>query len=316
MIKIVYVHIGTEKKEYLNMLKISVASVRKHMPNIEIDILTDNETGLFLKKCEFLSGGNTVIMCVEVPKELTTVEKSRYLKTNLRNFVSGDFLYIDSDTVVCCDLSQTEAKHSVSLVLDENRLLNEQDDGGDFIRERALMRGYDLSSYYNYYNSGVMLIKDDETAKLFFNKWHEEWDKTRKPGMHQDQFSLNWINKNMDIIAELDGSFNCQATASYKGIEYLRNAKILHYFSLQNAGIYKLNDIKILSDELTSEFIDSIIDHPEKAFRKFHMFADDSVEYELINTSHFHFIERIYTRHKKLFSFFEKIYKVFRKKQK
>ena len=315
MLKIVYIHVGNEKQEYLNMLRISIASVRKNMPNIEINILTDKNTAEYLVSCGFFTDVLLKIIPVDVPEDLNVVEKSRYLKTNLRNNIRGDFLYIDSDTLVCCNLTDTLIEQSVSMVLDENRLLNEQDDKGEKIIHQAKMRGYDFLGYNHYYNSGVMLVKDDKSAQLFFQKWYEEWNKTRKPKMHQDQFSLNWVNKNINVINELDGSWNCQATASYKGLECLRNVKIIHYLSLQDAGLYQLNDRDFLKQDIDNESIQKIIDYPEKGFREFHMFAYDSVEYKLLQTSHFHFIKRIYDKHKTMFKFCEKILKMFRKKK-
>ena len=179
MMKIVYVLVGTEKIEYLNMLKFSVASARAHMNNIEIIVLTDCASYVLLKDDAWLINNKVNAISVDIPFDYNTVEKSRYLKTNMRSFVDGDFLYLDSDTIICEDISDTKPEYSVSLVLDENRLLFEQDDKGESIKARARERGYNLDNCERYYNGGVILVKEDETAHLFFKRWCCTKDRAR-----------------------------------------------------------------------------------------------------------------------------------------
>ena len=44
MFKIVYVTVGADKIEYINMQRIAVASAKKHMPQVPVVIVTDGET--------------------------------------------------------------------------------------------------------------------------------------------------------------------------------------------------------------------------------------------------------------------------------
>ena len=313
MIKIIYVFVGTEKKEYLNMLRISLSSVRKHMETIKVVILTDDETAAVLNDSGFFKDENTVIMPVDIPDRYNTVEKSRYLKTNMRELIKGDLLYIDCDTIICADLSQLEAHASVSMVLDEHGLLCEQEDSGAAIKRTAKDRGIDLDDCKTYFNGGVILSKDDEPAHLFFKKWYELWDRTKREKMHHDQYSLNAVNMEMNVISELDGTYNCQMTANYRAFCYLRNVKILHYLSAQEEGIYKLNDLGFLQKDLSDEEIDAVIGEPEKAFVPFHFYSDTSVEYRLMQSSHFHLTQRMYQKHRGLYNFGEKILRKMRK---
>ena len=166
MFKIVYVTVGADKIEYINMQRIAVASAKKHMPHVPVVIVTDGETLPKLRKYKDFSG--VELASFPVPADLNTVEKSRYLKTNLRSLVSGDFLYIDSDSIICEDFSDDLPECSLGLVLDENRPLAEQDDGGAAIRRCAQARGFDLSGCESYFNGGVIFAKDDAPAKAFF----------------------------------------------------------------------------------------------------------------------------------------------------
>jgi len=313
MIKIVYVHIGAGKTEYLTMLRISVASVRKHMKDIGVVILTDKETGAYLEQSALFDDGGISIMAVDIPDGYNTVEKSRYLKTNMREIIKGDMLYIDSDTIVCEDISGTVPPASVCMVKDEHCLMSEQEENGQPLIRSARDRGLDIENCTVYYNGGVIMAKDDEYAHKFFRKWFETWDATRKPKMHHDQYSLNYVNLEMNVISELGGEWNCQLTGTYRAFSYLRNVKILHYLSAQKNGYYRLNDIGFLHKDLSDEEIEEIISAPEQQFLPFHAYSDASEEYLIMQQSHFHFIYRLYTRHRGLYNFGEKILKVFRK---
>ncbi len=313
MIKIVYVMTGTEKPEYLNMLRISVASARLQMPSVDIEIVTDVDTGEYILSNHIFDKDVVTINSEKTPDGFTTVEKSRFLKTNLRQLVEGDFLYIDSDTIVCADFSEIKPEASVSLVLDEHVPLYMQENSGSRILSGAEKVGISLEGCTRYYNGGVFLVKDDETAHEFFRRWYEKWESTRKPGMHQDQFSLNSVNMEMDCINELDGTWNCQVTVNDKAFSFLRNVKILHYLSIQENGIYRLNDIGLMRKDLTDDEINEIITHPEKQFKPFHFYADDSVEYQVMQGSQFHLAHRLFTRHKALYNRIDKVLSKFRK---
>ena len=313
MIKLVYVTVGTQKTEYLNMLRISLASARRHMPDIGIEVVTDAETGAHLNASEIPQKYGATIVPINVDGDYTTVEVSRVLKTNLRELVTGTFLYLDTDTIICEDFSDYEPEASVNLVADAHCLLAEQEEGGEPVRRAARQRGLNLDDCVHYYNGGVFIAKDDETAHEFFRKWHETWLRTKAPKMHHDQYSLNTVALETGAVRELDGTWNCQLTANDKAFSYLRNVKILHYLSLQDAGIYRLNREALMTGTLSDEIIDEIIDAPEKQFCPFHFYADDSPEYQIMQQSQFHLAYRMYTRHPKLYRFFDKLLSVFRK---
>ena len=310
MFKIVYVTVGADKIEYINMQRIAVASAKKHMPQVPVVIVTDEQTLPKLKEHKDLCSVELAVF--PVPKELNTAEKSRYLKTNLRDLIRGDFLYTDTDTIICGDFSSDVPDCPLGLVLDENRPLDEQDGGGAAIRRAAQIRGFDLSECKNYFNGGVIWARDCEPSKDFYRDWYAQWDRTRSEGNHHDQYSLNAVEMRRRLITELDGTWNCQLTSCYASFSYLRNVKILHYLSLQPDGIYRLNNADLMCGELSDAQIAEIIEHPERLFNPFHMYSDSSVEYRLTHTSHYHFITRMFTKHPKLFRFGEKLLSIFR----
>lgn len=313
MIKIVYVYTGTGQTEYLNMLRISAASVRRHMPAVVVEAVTDAETGAFLQTQPFVHAQHIQIISADVPPSYSTVEKSRFLKTNLRRLVSGDFLYLDTDTIVCADISQTSPAASVSMVLDSHCPFSEQENGGAELTARAAKVGISLAGCTRYFNCGVILARDDEPARVLFRRWYETWERTRRPDMHHDQFSLNAVNGEMQLIEELDGAWNCQLTSGYRAFSYLRDVKILHYLSAQPYGIYRLNDSALLRGELTEADVEEIITHPERQFRPFRFYAEDSPEHIIMQQSQYHLVYRLYTGHPKLYRFGERLLSKFRK---
>lgn len=312
IMKLVYVTVGTEKTEYLNMLRISAASARKHMPDIEIEVVTDAVTGEYLNASDIPQKYRVRINAVAVDDSLNTVEKSRELKTTLRTLVKGTFLYLDNDTIICRDFSDFEPEASVNLVADAHTRLDQQENG-ERIRKNARKRGLDLDRCERYFNGGVIIAKDDDTAHRFFEKWHDTWLRTKRPGMHHDQYSLNAVEQEMHVIHELGGTWNCQLTANDKAFSYLKDVRILHYLSLQREGIYCLNRAQLMKETLSNEQIREIIDRPELQFMPFHFYADDSIDYQIMQGSHYHLVHRIYTRHPKLYRFGEKLFSKLRK---
>lgn len=107
------------------------------------------------------------IIVIDLPKDSTNKEKSRILKTNMRNYVNGDFLFIDSGTIILSDLSEIDnVTDNISVVYERNRIVSE--DFGRAIYEEALMR-FDCKLYDSdeYFNSGVMLVKDKLETRQF-----------------------------------------------------------------------------------------------------------------------------------------------------
>lgn len=303
----VYVHVGNKKNKYYNMLLISLESLRVHMPNQCVIILSDQKSADFLKENNVDTLYNCRIIGVDGVNKISDVEFSRYLKTNLRKLIKGDFLYLDSDTVVCEDFSECNIDSSVALVLDNHCVLSELCDGGKAIRIRAMERGIELHNCSKYFNSGVIYAKDDQVAHDFFDKWYNWWNKTKKENMYEDQFSLNYVNQICNVICELPGEFNCQITASPCGINYLSNAKIIHYFNTKKEGQYLLNDEKLILKGPQNNIIKKIISSPKTAFCNCILLNKNSVDVSLLYSKQYILMKKIYIRMNKIFRLNERI---------
>lgn len=96
--QIVYVLADNEKLKYYNELIKSVYSLHYQMPEQKICVLTDNDTFNLINKLEITQFAE--LRPIEVPSDLSVVERSRYLKLITRQVISGEMLFIDADTVI------------------------------------------------------------------------------------------------------------------------------------------------------------------------------------------------------------------------
>ena len=93
----------------------------------------------------------------------------------------------------------------------------------------------DIPKGIDYYNSGVMFVRDSSEAHRFFDLWHSNWESTKDlPMGFRDQQSL--IKTEIDLngfIHPISGDYNCQVLGS---IQFLHTAKIVHFFNTQWSG--------------------------------------------------------------------------------
>lgn len=235
--KIVYVLVSTDSDIYLEQLWVSMFSLKSYNPDSHIVLVTDMETSARLKydSCKELIKFIDEIVEQGFDPKVSGKERSRYLKTNLRCLISGDFLFIDTDTIITGDLSKIDTvKSDVSIVLDLHCQLNNHPYEKTIRKLIRTLYGGDLKEGTNYFNSGVMLVRDTPKAHTFFAKWHNNWleAKGKKHGI-QDQQSLAFTINDTDVVEPLDGIYNCQILGS---IEYLAKAKIVHFFNNQWFG--------------------------------------------------------------------------------
>lgn len=176
------------------------------------------------------------ILVADIPKEYSNKEKSRWVKTNLRNLIKGDFLFIDADTIICDSLGGlNDIDCAVGAVLDYHCHAREicQYDIFNAMTRKPLKDifclEYDPST--DVYNSGLLLVRDTPEAYKLFDAWHANWELSRSKGECRDQLSLTATNQqNPGLITEIGGIYNCQLRYS---MQYFHAAKILHTFASQ-----------------------------------------------------------------------------------
>lgn len=229
---VVYILVSSEKDLYYEQLLVSLYSLRMHNPKMNVMVLVDDvtERTLYGKRSKVRELAND-IKVIDVPEEYNPKERSRYIKTTFRNILSGDLLFIDTDTVIADSLQEIENTDAeIACVLDYHAPLDKQLDGVKIRQNVQSIFNEDVSDENIYYNSGVIWLKDTPEVRNLFDQWNHYWNVSAfKAGKCFDQPALMIANRKCGhIIKELDGAYNCQILTS---IQYLHKAKILHFFN-------------------------------------------------------------------------------------
>ena len=294
-----YVLTDDEKRKYTKQLLISIRSVKKHMPDIPVKILTDIDTYSKLDSNQFRAlGRNISLLPIPTPDNYSKALTSRYLKTNLRTFLQGDFLYIDTDTVICKPFPEVISSKSLALVEDRNHsLLDCKYTYEDLTK--IYMNGnypYDIRRYSAFYNGGVIWSKDDEVSRAFFHDWSKEWASNGLEKMNQDQPSLNYIiaSSYTDLVETLPKEWNFIIGTRPSIIHQLESAYIIHYINSFDR-VFLLNDVKNLDNEAV---IQKVIENPYDALVPYRL--------SLLSDDYFNFFRKYDALQGALYSFSKK----------
>lgn len=235
--KIVYCLVSDNEDYYYEQLLISLCSLRKHNPDVIVEVFCDKDTfGTLKGKRSSIYDYNINVIPVEAPSEWPKLEKSRYLKTNLRKLTKGDYLYIDTDTVICSSLDFIDKiAFDIAAVRDYHvdrplpkfsrcRYENER-----WIWKEARKSNIDIEGFWQF-NSGVMFVRDVPKSYELYSKWAEYYSKLLNCGVKVDQLSLLLSNGEMNnVISKFDTKMNCQVWFA-DGRKYIEDAAIIHYF--------------------------------------------------------------------------------------
>lgn len=272
--KIVYCLASSEKDYYYEQLFISVHSLRKHNPEAYVEVVCDDKTyatliGSRARIFELV----TNVISITLPESIGQWERSRYLKTNLRKLVHGDYLFIDTDTIICGPLDSVDCyTFEVGAVKDEWKDTTIQANSKDCVdntaNSRAQRFGLNVVGYH-YFNSGVMFVKDSPAAYSLYEKWTSLYDKYHTE-LKTDQFSLMLANHEAgDVITEMNRNLNCMVVID-KCIKHIQEAKIIHYYSRKIDFIisspWLLDPIRDTGSMPCT--IQSIIDNPGDFFKQ------------------------------------------------
>jgi len=235
--KLVYVLVSRKDDYYYEMVMISLYSFRLYHPHASVEIVMDEDTYMRLKDENATILQDVKPVVVPIPQEYNVMQRSRYLKTNLREIVTGDFLYIDGDTIICSSLDEIDQIDAdMGMVLDMHRL-------DSFVSETVVelnkKAGMGYTGKRPYYNGGVALVKDTLKAHRIYDSWFRLWKKSVQNGVSKDQPALCQSNVDLGFpITEISGVWNCQI--NWEGrFRYLVRAKILHYYNVFEWGMMK-----------------------------------------------------------------------------
>ena len=267
--KIVYILVSDANDTFLEQAWVSIYSLRKYHQESVVELVVDENTNFSLtgKREEMLKLVSHVTT-INIPEEYHKIQRSRYLKTNLRKLVSGDYLFIDCDTIICGRLDEIDNTRSdIAMVADINGdlLLKDQQ-----IIDRCEAAGFKNLKGKPYFNSGVIYAKDTPVAHRLYEEWHKQWQISDHNGISFDQPALSQANHILGSpIMELSGFWNCQ----YKyrsGYKLMDDSVILHYYSNNGIGkqSYAQNRIfeYIKEKGCITPVVDNIVSHPKTIF--------------------------------------------------
>lgn len=283
--KLVYVLTCTPDKTYIEQALMSVFSARHRNPDSQIILITDDSTNQLLAgtRGEILDYISEKIV-VPFPKNESMMYRSRFIKTQVRELVKGDFLFIDCDTIVCkllADIDNWDIE--VGAVYESHLKVNEFCDAlYQSALEPNLKIGVDLSKEEEYFSSGVLYVKDTPNTHRLYDLWHQNWLESQSIGVPIDQPSLCKANIQCNhIIKKIPDTYN---TILFTRCGFTRNAHILHIAAFENPSFLFVEKtlIYIRENGLQNEWLKEIILNPCRSFKPFD-----------INILHSNLIQRI-----------------------
>ncbi len=287
----VYVLVSGKNDLYYEQALMSAYSLRNLMPDANAILLVDDKTEDSINS-EVLKRGEikkyvSKIISVRFDEKVSNVERSRLIKTSIPEYVDDDFLYIDCDTIIAADLSEIEkVPHKTAGILDGHVMLDEHIHKKYFLARDKKLGFHGTEEANCNINGGVIFARKCEESKNLFKAWNEAWKYSayQKHDFH-DQSALNEANYRTGLKMQLlDGKWNCQP--SHGGLAFLKDAKIIHYYSSEFSGknyipYYKLAD-KELQNRIKAEGkipdeIKKMIDDPKFQFNKVHLINDQRI---------------------------------------
>ena len=269
--KIVYIVVSDGSDIFLEQALLSIFSLRKHNPNAFVELIIDQVTNDSIngKRSEIKKFVDK-ITSVEVPDNYHKGQKSRWIKTNLRNLIEGDYLYIDTDTIITDTLEEIDNFDGfIGAVKDQHTLVKHNKDK-DRLQLWSKQDDWTYSEELTYFNCGVMFVRDCEFAHDFFREWNKRWQYySTKYSRLYDQSSFAATNELFQYhVKELGGEWNCQPT---NGVSFLSKAKIIHYWGYHRKHYaWKFYDKSIISNIKEIGYISKntsdLVDNAKEAF--------------------------------------------------
>lgn len=315
--KLLYVVVSSDKDIYLEQAYVSMFSAKYHMPDAHIVLLTDKATADSFTGVRkgFVKYADEVVVIPLESQKYNAQKRSRLLKTNARNHVDGDFLFIDTDTIITRPLyGIDDVKAEIAACWDTHSPAKTSPFYYMTLRDGRKL-GWPVENEEYYFNSGVILVKDTPLTRKFYSLWNRNLQEGYAAGVTMDQPSFAKTNYMMGhVIETLHDTWNCELKY---GIKWLKDAKIVHYLTTNKSKnkegqLFILNEKKVFeqikqSGKIPQKVIDTIEDTFCGIAPVTHCFAGDDIQY--FNTILFDFTRSLYqTKAQDFYEFVIRIY--------
>lgn len=270
--KLVYVLTCAPEATYIEQALISIWSARYHNPDAHIVLVVDDLTNQLLegKRAEVLEYVTEKVVIPFEDANATMMYRSRWIKTQVRQLVIGDLLFIDCDTIINSSLEELDTlKYEVGAVCESNLPIDQ------FciplyqpMCENAQKIGWNPTGEQFYFSSGVIYAKDTPAVHQLFALWHRYWQEGTEKGVNIDQPSLAKANIDCGhIIQRIDDKWNC---IMFTYPRWAREANILHFAAYRNMSfLFSKRVLHYIKDNGLTNYIEQYVLNPTNSYVPF-----------------------------------------------
>jgi hypothetical protein len=224
-----YALTSSGRDDYARMAYVSAELVRRVYPSAQITVIVDEvtEAALVRERARIVNAADEVVR-VQTGLE-RPVDRSRVLKTTLRQTVRGDFLFLDTDALVIDRMDRMFCgRPHMAAVLDRHEITL----GYVFPKhaaEYSARFGW-RSPLPRYFNSGVVFWADTPLVHRFGEEYHRRWRMIYEAtGDHRDQAAFNSALDALEVpVRVMPPRFNAMVELSSR---FCWGAAVFHYFT-------------------------------------------------------------------------------------
>ena len=265
---LVYVLTCTPEATYIEQALISIWSARYHNPDAHIVLLVDDLTNQQLvgKRAEVLEYVTEKVVVPFEDANATMMCRSRWIKTQVRQLVKGDFLFIDCDTIVAQSLADADdIECEIGAVLDSHRPISAfHHSVRTNLVKFAAACNWDFSGVEKYYSSGVLYVKDTENTHQFYQIWHNNYLHSSQCGVNIDQISMEKASQEVPIVSDIADIWN---SIMFIRPKFIEQAKIIHFPSIyNNSFLFSKRVLQYVKNYGLTDYIKYYILHPLQSY--------------------------------------------------
>ena len=227
--QIAYALIASSQGTYLQEIWASVYSLRIYEPDRRVIVCCDSSTASYIKQFHDFVKLIDDICIVPTPEHYSPKERSRAIKTSIRQYITGNYLFVDTDTIFAGEIGYIDnLSCDIAAVPEFHVTLADSILRDSVINSVKSIFGINVSKAPYWFNSGVMYVADTPISHSLYKLWNDNWlFSAFEKGNSQDQPSLLKTDMEMGfVIKVLPGEYNCQLALSVK---HYADAKIIHY---------------------------------------------------------------------------------------
>jgi hypothetical protein len=216
-------------RRYVDLAALSARAVRRIHPRAKIIVLTDDQSLRAVSSTlEPYRLSATVRSVGEYSGE--TGPRSRFVKTQVRQFVDGDFVYLDADAVPVASFDLLfQEKGLVSAAIDRSPKAPDGSGFPTFASPAFDCLGWSHPTRY-YVNCGVVFWRDTPITRALGKLWHQNWETFfRESADFADQPAFNYSLDAAGIAPVImHDRYNARVGLSR---EFARGASIYHFYA-------------------------------------------------------------------------------------